>query len=77
VTSGFAPSCVADAEIGISDGFEISSTIVTCGPLIVLKETRVPQQFRRVAEEASPESSGPITDGTVFSNTKDSGVSEG
>jgi hypothetical protein len=43
VTSGFAPSGVADAEIGISDGFEISSTVVACRPLTVVKETGVPQ----------------------------------
>jgi hypothetical protein len=47
VMSGFAPSGIADAEIGISDGFEISSTVVIGGPLTVVEETGVSQQFRR------------------------------
>jgi hypothetical protein len=77
VTSGFALSGVADAEIGISDGFEISSTVVVGGPPIVVEETGVSQQVRRAAEEASPDSSEAITDGTVFSDTEDSRISDG
>jgi hypothetical protein len=77
VTSGFAPSGVADAEIGISNGFKISSTMVAGGPPTVVQETRVSQQVRREAEEASPESFEPLTEGTIFSDTKDSGVSDG
>jgi hypothetical protein len=41
ITNGFVPSDVLDAEIGISDGFEISSTVVAGGPLTVVKETGV------------------------------------
>jgi hypothetical protein len=76
VTSGFTPSCVADAEIGISDGLEISSTVIVDGPPTVVAETGVSQLIRRAAEEASLDSSEVITDGTVLSDTKDSGVSD-
>jgi hypothetical protein len=69
VTSGFARSDVADAEIGISDGFEISSTVVTGGPPTVVEETGFSHQGWRQAEEASPESSEVPTE--------DSGVSDG
>jgi hypothetical protein len=44
VTSGFAPLGVADVEIGISDGFEISLTILAGGPPTVVEETRVSHQ---------------------------------
>jgi hypothetical protein len=77
VTSGFAPSDVTDVGIGILDGSEILSTIIAGEPPTVVKETGVSQQFRRAAEEASPDSTEAITDGTIFSDTKDSGVSDG
>jgi hypothetical protein len=65
VTSGFAPSGVADAEIGISDGVEISSTVVTGGPPTVVEETGVSHQTWRQVEEASPESSEAPMEDTV------------
>jgi hypothetical protein len=76
VTSGFAPSGVADAEIGISDGVEISSTVVAGGPPTVVKETGVSHHTGRQVEEASPESSKVPTEDNVFSDTDDSGVSD-
>jgi hypothetical protein len=51
VTDGSVPSDVLDAEIGISDGFEISSRVVAGGPPTVVKETGVvSQQFGSAAE---------------------------
>jgi hypothetical protein len=77
VTSDFTPSGVADAEIGISDSFKISSTVAAGGPPTVVEGTKVSHQVWREAEAASPESSKAITEGTVFSDTEDSGVSDG
>jgi hypothetical protein len=77
VTSGFAPSGVADAEIGISDGFEITSTVVAGGPPTVEEETGVSQLIRWSVEEASLDSSEAITDGTVLFDTEDNGVLDG
>jgi hypothetical protein len=77
VTSGFAHSNVADAEIGISAGAEISSTVVAGGSPTVVAETGVSHQNWRQAEEASPASSEVPTEDTVFSDTEDSGVSDG
>jgi hypothetical protein len=71
VTSGFTPSGVTDAEIEISDGFEICSTVVASRPLTVVKETGVSRQFGSTAEEASLDSTEAITDETVFSDLKD------
>jgi hypothetical protein len=77
VTIGFALSGVADAEIGISDGFEISSIVVAGGPPTVVKGTGVFRQVGSAAEGASPDSTEVITNGTVFSDLEDSGVSDG
>jgi hypothetical protein len=77
VTSGFAPSGVPDTEIGISDGFEISSTVVAGGPPTLVEETGVSHQGWRRAAEVSPESSEVPTEDTVFSEIEDSGVSDG
>jgi hypothetical protein len=42
-----------------------------------VNETGVSRQFRSAAEKASPDSTEAITDGTVFSDLEDSGVSNG
>jgi hypothetical protein len=77
MTSGFAPSGVADAEIGISDGFKISSTVVVGSTPTVVEGTGGSQQVRWAAEEASSASSEALTEGTIFSDIEDSGVSDG
>jgi hypothetical protein len=77
VTSGFPPSGVADAENGISEGAEISSTVVAGGPPTVVEETGVSHSNLRQVEEASLASSKAPTEDTAFSDTEDSGVSDG
>jgi hypothetical protein len=77
VTSGFAPSGVADAEIGISEGTEILAAVVAGGPPTAVAETRVSHQNWRQVQEASPTSSEVPTEDIVFSETEDSGVSDG
>jgi hypothetical protein len=76
VTNGFVPLGVPDAEIGISDRFEISSIVVVGGPPTVVKEIGVSQQFRSAVEEASPDSIEAIMDGTIFSEVKEIRVSD-
>jgi hypothetical protein len=74
VTSRLAP---ADVKSGISDGAEISSTVVADGPATVAEETGVSQSNWRQVEEASPASSEVPTEDTACSDTEDSGVSDG
>jgi hypothetical protein len=77
VTSRLAPSGVADATSRISEGAEISSTVVADGPATVAEETGVSQSNWRQVEEASPASSEVPTKDTAGSDTEDSGVSDG
>jgi hypothetical protein len=77
VTNGFVPSDVLDAEFGISDGFEISSTVVDDGSPIVVKETSVFQQLRSAAEAASSHSTEADTEEPVSSDAEEIGVSDG
>jgi hypothetical protein len=78
VKDGFVPSVVPDAaEIGISDGHEISSTVVADGSPIIVIGTSVPQQLRSAAEEASPHPTETVTNGFVPSNAEEIGVSDG
>jgi hypothetical protein len=77
VTNGFVPSDVLDAEIGISDGFEISSTVVASGSPTVVKETGVSQQLRHAAKAASPDSTEAVTDEPVSSDVEEIEVSDG
>jgi hypothetical protein len=72
-----APSGVADAENGISEGAEISSTVVAGGPPTIVEETRVSHSNWRQVEEASPVSSEVPTEDTAFSDIEDSRVSDG
>jgi hypothetical protein len=75
--SQLAPSGVADAENGISEGAEISSTVVASGPPTVVEETGVSHSNWRQVEEASLVSSEVPTEDTAFSDIEDSGVSDG
>jgi hypothetical protein len=77
VTSRLAPSGVADAAYGVSDGAEISSTVVVDGPATVGGETGVSRLHWRKVEEASPASSEVPMEDTACSDTEDSGVSDG
>jgi hypothetical protein len=52
VTSRLAPSGVADAANGISEGAEISSIVVAGGPATVVEETGVSHSNWRQVEEA-------------------------
>jgi hypothetical protein len=75
VTNGFVPSDVPDAEIEISDGFEISSRVVAGGPPTVVKETDISHQLR--PEAASPHSTEAATDEPVSSDVEEIEVSDG
>jgi hypothetical protein len=57
VTSQLAPSGVANAASGISEGAEISTTVVADGPATIGEETGVSRSHWRQVEEASPASS--------------------
>jgi hypothetical protein len=52
VKSRLAPSRVADAENGISEGDEISSTVVAGGAPTIVQETGVSHSNWRQVEEA-------------------------
>jgi hypothetical protein len=78
VLDGFVPSVFPDAsEIGISNGHEISSTVVADGSRTVVTGTVVPQQLRSAAEEALPNPTETVTNGFVTSDVEEIGVSEG
>jgi hypothetical protein len=77
LTSRLAPSDVADAAYGISEGAEISSTIVEDEPATVGEETGVSRSNWRQVEEASLASSEVPPEDTACSDTEDSGVSDG
>jgi hypothetical protein len=65
-TNGFVPSDVSVAEeIEISDGLEISSTVVADGSPTVVPGTGVPEQLGRAVKEASPHLAERVMQGDV------------
>jgi hypothetical protein len=77
VANGFVPSVIPDAaEIGISDGHEISSTVVADGSPTAVTGTGVPQQLQSSAEEASPHPTETVTNGFIPSDVEEIRVSD-
>jgi hypothetical protein len=73
-TNGFVPSDVSVGEqIEISDGLEISATVVADGSPTVVPGTDVPKQLGRAVKEASPHLAERVTQGDVPSDADEIG----